>query len=311
MRTRDLTAANVVFIGGSGGIGLAAAVEVAARGADVLLVGRDRARGERASAAVSATNGPGEVSWVQGDVSSIAGVDAVAARIRAWRPVLHGLVHSAMHMPTTRAGSRVPQPSRSAARRRAAPARFRHALTDDGFEWAFGLQYLARYALNRALVDLLARSGDGRIVHVGAKVRPALVPELDDLQFARRRWSLLRALMSSQVLGHLHVQEAARRWHDQPVSATVVCVGPTRTETTADQALWIRALYRAIATTPQRSARNVVRVLTAADARPVDGTALRHPRRFAPTRLAYDAALARDVWDLSDRLARERGLSLA
>ncbi|WP_438025672.1 hypothetical protein [Sorangium sp. So ce233] len=33
------------------------------------------------------------------------------------------------------------------------------------------------------------------------------------------------------------------------------------------------------------------------------------PKRFTPTPLSYDAALARRAWELSEALVRERGLS--
>ncbi len=286
MSERNLQGANMVFVGGSGGIGLAAASAVARRGAAVLLVGRDRARGERAAQIVRAA-GAAEATWQQADISSVAGVARAADDIRAWRPALHGLVHSAM------------------------TSNFKRSTTPDGFELAFGLQYLARYALNRALADLLAASGDGRIVHVGAKAPRGLLPDLSDLQFERRKWALLRALMSSQVLGYLHVQEAARRWRDQPVTATIACVGPTMTDTIRRQSWWVRALYKAIATTPELSAQNVVRLLATPDARPLSGTALFRPKRFQATPLAYDAALATQVWQISEDLVEARGLALA
>ncbi len=138
MNERNLQNANIVFVGGSGGIGLAAATAVARRGAAVLLVGRDRARGEQAARIVREA-GAGQATWLQADISSVAGMERAAEAIRAWRPALQGLVHSAM------------------------TSNFRRSTTPDGFELAFGLQYLARYALNLALVEPLAASGDGRI----------------------------------------------------------------------------------------------------------------------------------------------------
>ncbi|KYF83061.1 hypothetical protein BE20_40205 [Sorangium cellulosum] len=285
MRERSVKGASFVFVGGSGGIGLAAAKAIASRGASVVLVGRDSARGEEAARAVREA-GAREVAWVSADVSSVAGVAKAVEEIRASRRAIHGLVHSAMTVS------------------------FRRATTADGFELAFGLQYLARYALNRALVGELAASGDGRIVHVGGKTPPGLVPDFEDLQFERRRWSLLPALMSSQVLGYLHVQEAAKRWQGLPVTASIACVGMTKTESTMRGPFWVRALYGLAGARPERSAENVVRLLTAADATPARGAVLFDPKRYSPTPLSYDPALARRAWELSERLVRERGLAL-
>jgi NAD(P)-dependent dehydrogenase (short-subunit alcohol dehydrogenase family) len=285
MDERNLHGANMVFVGGSSGIGLAAATEVARRGAAVLIVGRSRTRGARARDVIRQA-GASDVTWLPADVSSVTGVAKAAEAIRAWRPAIHGLVHSAME------------------------TNFRRTVTRDGFELAFGLQYLARYALNRALVDHLAASGDGRIVHVGAKVPADVLPDLDDLQFEHRKWTLRSALMSSQVLGYLHAQEAAKRWRARPVTLTIVCVGPTRTSTIAQQPWWVRALYRVIATTPERSARNVVRVLVSSHPGDFNGTVLIDPRRAEPTALRYDPSLAHQTWVLSERLTSEHGLLL-
>jgi NAD(P)-dependent dehydrogenase (short-subunit alcohol dehydrogenase family) len=285
MNERSLHEANIVFVGGSGGIGLAAATAVARRGAAVLIVGRDQGRGEQA-ARMLRDAGAREATWLPADVSSVAGMTRAVKGIRAWHPVLHGLVHTAVMV------------------------RMRRATTPDGFELAFGLQYLARYALNRSLVGQLAASGDGRIVHVGGKAPAGTLPDIEDLQFERRTWALLPALMSSQVLGYLHVQEAARRWHGQPVTASIACVGPTRTNNVREQPWWVRALYAVIATTPERSARNVVGLLTAVDVSNAHGAIFFDPKRFESTLLAYDAGLAKRTWEISEELIQKRGLSL-
>jgi NAD(P)-dependent dehydrogenase (short-subunit alcohol dehydrogenase family) len=286
MDERSLHEANFVFVGGSGGIGFAAAKAVASRGAAVLIVGRDKIRGEQAAAAAK-TAGARDAAWLEADLSSVGGIVQAAHGIRSWRPALHGLVHSA----TT--------------------VKFRRTTTQDGFDLAFGLQYLARYALNRSLVDQLAASGDGRIVHVGAKAPSGFLPNLDDLQFEQRKWSLLASLMSSQVMGYLHVQEAAKRWQGLPVTASIACVGPTMTNNVKEQPWWVRALYSVIATTPERSAKNIVRLLVMADACNTGGTVLFDPKRFQPVPLSYDESLTTRAWNISEMLVRERGLSLA
>lgn len=272
----------VVFVGGTSGIGLAAATELGRRGARVLLVGRSAARGAAAAREVRG----GE--FLAGDVSRVAGIAKLAVDVRTWAgDGLHGLVHSAMAPSWTRTE------------------------TPDGFELAFGVQYLARHALNRLLVDVLARSGDGRVVHVAGAVPRGTVPDLDDLQFVRRRWRLFGSLMSSQVLGYLHVQEAARRYPE--VLFTLACVGPTRTG--PDQLVgapwWAKVAYALVATTPEKSARNVVRLLTGdrAEVQVAQGANLRDPKRFVPTRLSADPELARRAWDIADELLRSRGLA--
>jgi hypothetical protein len=72
----------------------------------------------------------------------------------------------------------------------------RGTLAADGFEFAFAPQYFARACLNRPLLDRLAASGDGRIVHIAGNVPDFVNPDLNDLQFARRMWSFFRAILA-------------------------------------------------------------------------------------------------------------------
>lgn len=282
LMSRDVRGKAFVFAGGTSGIGRATALAMARRHADVLVLGRDATRGE-ATAKLLRDAGAGDARWARADLSSVAGIGAAARDILAWRRTFDGLIHSAMNVDLR--------------------ARTRQS-TADGYEHAFGLQYLARAGLNLKLVDALAASGDGRILHIGASPPARLVPDVGDLQFERRKWTLTASLMSSQVLGFLHVQEAARRWKDLPISIAISCVGPTTTDSIREQPWWARALYALIATTPERSAENGLRFLLDEDVRLARGAALKSPKKYQPTAIAYDAELAASVWRLAEAMLR-------
>jgi hypothetical protein len=283
---RDLRGANFVFFGGSTGIGRATAVELGRRGAAVLVVGRGREAGEAAIGAIGAA-GAAAAQFLAGDLSTVAGVSAVSQAVRAWRPQLHGIMHTAM------------------------AAFDGKQITADGFEFAFALQYLARAALNRLLVDRLAASGDGRIVHVAGDVPALFKPDLDDLQFERRKWSFFKSVLGTHILGFLHIQEAARRWRDRPVTIAASCVGSTRTKAMTDPAMpFIMRLMGRFGTTPEFSAANSLRLLAEVSASDAQGAMLRKPDRYRPQPIALNAADAARLWELTGRLAGQRGLAL-
>ena len=85
----------------------------------------------------------------------------------------------------------------------------------------------------------------------------------------------------------------------------------TRTETVRGWSWYVRALYRLFGASPEQSAANVIRLLTAGDVGHARGSILFDPRRYEPTPLALDAALARRTWALSEQLVCERGLVFA
>jgi len=283
---RSVTGANLVFFGGSTGIGRAAAIELGRRGASILIVGRGREAGEAAVASIKAA-GAASAEFLAGDLSTITGIAAVADAVRAWKPQLHGVMHTAM-------------------------AAFKgKQLTTDGLELSFALQYFARAALNRLLVDRLAASGDGRIVHIAGNVPLSFMPDLDDLQFKQRKWSFFKSILGPHLLGFLQIQEATKRWQGKPVTIAASCVGSTKTKAMSDPSMpLVMRLMGAFGARPEVSAENAVRLLTQASIKDADGAVLRAPKRYRPERLAMDSAQAARLWEITRAIAETKRLTL-
>lgn len=267
-------------------MGLATAIEIARRGGNILIVGRGTDAGSAAVEQVRAA-GATSASYLQADLSTVAGMHAAAQGVSAWRSQLHGIVHTAM---SAAVGKQV---------------------TTDGLEFAFALQYLARAALNRLLADSLARSGDGRVVFVSGNVPNFFMPPLDDLQFERRKWGHMKSVMGTHLLGHLHVQEATKRWTDRPIALTAVCVGPTKTKVMSDprMPLLMRIMGR-LGTTPEASSVNIVRALTAGSAAGIAGTKLPKPGSYRTERIDLGSDDAATLWSITSDITSSRGVVL-
>lgn len=283
---RDLRDANFVFFGGSTGIGRATAIEIGRRGGSVLIVGRGAEAGAKAVADIGAA-GAKAADFLQADLSTIQGMKAAADGVRAWRPALHGTVHTAM------AGFSGKQ------------------MTVDGLEFAFALQYFARAVLNRLLADALAASGDGRVVHLAGDMPKTAKPNIDDANFEHTKWSFFASIINTHLLGYLHVQEATKLWADRPITIALSCVGSTKTKAMSDPKMpFIMRALGVFGTTPEISARNTVRLLTKSSAVEAKGAILRNPKSYAPTPVAMNEADAALLWAKDAELARAKGLSL-
>lgn len=287
MQERDVKGKNFVFVGGSQGMGRAAAMALAGRGASVLILGRNKDAGAAAVAAAK-TAGAASADFISSDLSTVAGIRAAADGIRAWKPEIHGLMHTAMS------------------------AFNQKIITADGLEFAFALQYLARVGLNRLLISNLAASGDGRIVHIGGNVSPGMAGvDLDDLQFERRKWSFFKAILGTHHLGYLFLQEAAKRYADLPVSFAASCVESVKTQVMLDPKMpFIMRLMGRFGTTPELASRNAVTLLTTADASGLKGVIVPKSKVYAPQPINRDAADAAKLWDITTKLAQEKGLIL-
>ena len=156
-----MTGKSVLVTGGTGGIGKATAIGLAALGARVGITGRDPARTEAAAAGIRATPGSPAVDAFAADMSVQAGVRRLAAQVLDTYPRLDVLVNNA-------GGFRA----------------HRH-VTADGLERTFALNHLAPFLLTSLLLDRLTASAPARILTVssGAHARGRI--DFDDLQGER------------------------------------------------------------------------------------------------------------------------------
>ncbi|MEU9320916.1 SDR family NAD(P)-dependent oxidoreductase [Streptomyces sp. NPDC048295] len=138
----------VLITGATRGMGRRLALDLAGRGATLLLHGRDRARLEEAAAEARAA-GPGTaVRTFLADLADLDQVRAMAARISEREPRLDVLVNNAVV-----GGGATP---------------LRRELSRQGHELRFAVNCLAPCLLTRELLPLLTASAPARVVNVAS-----------------------------------------------------------------------------------------------------------------------------------------------
>ncbi|QIW96244.1 hypothetical protein AMS68_001762 [Peltaster fructicola] len=231
---RSLQGKHFAFFGGTAGIGFAAAQALAAEGASIALIGRSQSTGQSAVSTLKSA-GAGEVAFLEGDLSTLKGGQAAAAKVQAWSPVLDGVVHSAL------------------------TACNEKRMTADGLEFYYAMQYQVRITIDSLLRDNLAASGDGRIVHLAGPAPKMLTPNLNDLQYEKTSWGFYKACIGTHNLFFMFIQEARLRWQQQAISIAAVCVSSTKTKMQLDPSMpLLMRLSNYFAVTPEVSAQNII-----------------------------------------------------
>jgi NAD(P)-dependent dehydrogenase (short-subunit alcohol dehydrogenase family) len=146
--------------GGSSGLGLQTALGLARLGATLRLVVRDAGRGAEAKARIERETGAQDVRVETCDISSLASVRALAARIEERDDPVHVLVHNAGVLP----------PARSE--------------TADGIELTFATNVLGPYLLTELLLPRLRACAPARILFVTSGGMYTQRLAVDDLQSA-------------------------------------------------------------------------------------------------------------------------------
>jgi NAD(P)-dependent dehydrogenase (short-subunit alcohol dehydrogenase family) len=179
-----------LITGATSGIGLETAAGLAALGAQVVMVGRDRQRGEQARKAVVERSGNDRVDLLLADLSSLSEVRTLAREFLATHPALHVLV----------------TPARWSSR----------TTTVDGFEKTFAVNHLAYFLLTNLLLPRLRASAPARIVNVASEAHRFGSLDLADLQ-SEKRYRAMRVYGTSKLLNILFtvaLAKSSRVWRD-------------------------------------------------------------------------------------------------
>ena len=261
-----------VVTGATGGIGGATARGLAARGATVLLVARDAARGEALRESIARETGNGRVRLVRADLSSQAEVRAAAAEVAAAYPRVDVLVNNAAVYTRQRAES------------------------VDGIELQWAVNHLAPFLLTHLLLDRLRAAGGARVVTVSSGAHQGRLIPWHDMQMTRRYFGW-RTYGVTKLANLLFTRELARR--ERGLIAHAVHPGVVATELLMRGFPPIR-LFRRFLKTPEEGAATVLFLATSPDAARSSGEYWIDERRADPHPAARDDQAARRLWRWSE-----------
>jgi NAD(P)-dependent dehydrogenase (short-subunit alcohol dehydrogenase family) len=302
------TGKRIFITGANSGVGYAAAVELARRGAAVVMACRDRTRGEEAlralrAEAVGPESAAEKAELVLLDLASLASVRKVAEAEVARHQPLHCLINNAGVM-------------RPAKRR----------LTEDGFELQFGTNVLGHFALTCLLMPALemARASQvedsPRIVTVSSIAHLRGQIHFDDLQSAKSYWPT-RAYAQSKLANLMFTFALERRLRTATMGSVSIGVHPGVAESnlfkldaTGNWArLAERTIHRCIAMFLNTRLGGAIPTLYAATAPEAEGGAYYGPQEFFEMRggdvgpaqvskAAQDVAVQERFWAVCEEL---------
>jgi len=271
----------VVITGATSGIGEVAAQRLADMGARIVLVARDKTRGEAALARLRSADKSLAHSIHYGDLSRICEMKRLAAEIAAAEPRIDVLINNAGAI----FGSR--------------------QLTEDNFELTFATNHMAYFVLTLGLRERLLASSPARIVNTASDAHKGRVLDFDDLQSAKG-FSALNVYGRSKLCNILFTRELSRRWSGKGV--TVNCLHPgfvaTRIGNGSGGFLSHAArLAKTFAISPEKGAQTLVYLASSPHVASVSGEYFYRCRPATPTAEARDDAAAKRLWAESAKLA--------
>ncbi len=293
----------IVVTGGNSGIGYEAALQLARKGAHVVLACRDQRKAETAAAAIRSAQPSATVEVQPLDVASLASVRAFAAAFAAAHTQLHVLCNNAGVM--------------------ALPYR----TTADGFEMQIGTNHLGHFALTGLLLERLLGTPAARVVNVSSGAHRFGRIRFDDLhwQHGYRKWAaygqsklanLLFTYELQRRLGAAGVDVISAACHPGYAATNLQAAGP-RMEGSSVMERLAAAGNQLFAQTAAMGALPTLYAATAPDVRGGDyigpdglGELWGHPTRVSSNARSHDAAVAVRLWQLSEQLTGVRYTAL-
>ncbi|MEV8630668.1 SDR family NAD(P)-dependent oxidoreductase [Streptosporangium sp. NPDC051023] len=277
---RSAPARTAVVTGGNRGIGYAVAARLLQNGCDVVLVARDRERGETARASLAGAAGAAgaggaggaRVRLVVGDLSGVRKARETAEALRETCPRIDVLIHNAGLWPS------------------------RRVLDEDGLEQSFVVNHLAPFLLNHELEPVLTASG-ARVVQVsaGLYVKGQADPERTPTGLD---FHPMRTYADTKLCNLLLVPRFAERWKNAGVTINAVHPGVIRTGL-GDRGGPLGYLLKAaklLWKSPDVGARPVVRLALAEQVAGRTGRYFHLDAEQPLAPVAADAALAERLW---------------
>lgn len=152
----------VAIVTGTGGLGYETALALAHGGAEVVLAGRNSAKGKASVEKIRACSPGARINFEVLDLASLYSIGQFARRMSARLDRVDLLVNNAgvMNLPNRQT-------------------------TTDGFEMQFGTNYVGHFALTAQLFPLLRSAREPRVVNLSSLYHRAGKIDFDDLQHSR------------------------------------------------------------------------------------------------------------------------------
>lgn len=274
--------------GASSGIGKETALGLAGMGATVLMVARDRARGEIAARDIRQKAQGGNIKLLVADLSSLNEVRQLASQVLNEHDRLDVLINNA------------------------GVALSSHQTTEDGLEKTFATNYLGPFLLTNLLLDRLKQSAPSRIVNVSSDTHKQIktIP-WDNLQ-GERKYSSQAAYNLTKLFDILFTYRLSSRLTTGTGTGTGVTANclhpgwPMRTALDRDVrgafALFLKAA-KLFAISAEQGAETSIYLACAPEVVQTSGLYFTKCRPAESSTLSHDEAAAERLWSLSENLS--------
>jgi NAD(P)-dependent dehydrogenase (short-subunit alcohol dehydrogenase family) len=267
--------------GATAGIGKVTAAALAARGAVVVIAGRNPQKTADTAREIQAATG-NTVDYLLADFADLRQVRKLAAAFQHKYTRLDVLVNNAGGYFNSR---------------KAAPS--------GGLEMTFWVNHLAPFLLTNLLLGQMAASGPARIVTVASEAHRFDNMNFADLGFERFYFGF-RAYARSKLANILCTYELDRRFAQDGIRANALHPGHVATDIWRTNfpgiGPYLKRFMQLFSLTPEQGADTMIYLASAPEVEDVSGKYFIKRKTVRSSRLSYDPETARRLWEFCEKM---------
>jgi len=284
----------VIVTGSTNGIGEVTALELARKGAEVVLISRSQGKLENTVSKIKSETGNDNVSYIQADLSSMADIRKAAEQFLQSHNRLDVLVNNAGAFFSDRKQS------------------------VDGNEMTMALNHLNYFLLTHLLLDTLkqtaSENGEARIVNVSSSAHRGGNINFDDFQ-AENGYSGFGRYSESKLMNVLFTYDLARRLEGTNVTANVLHPGFVNTGFGMNNnglvKIALDLIQKLVALSPEKGAETNIYLASSPDVKGVSGKYWDNKQEKESNSASHNLETQKRLWELSEELTGIKPLQTA
>lgn len=270
-----------LITGANSGIGKFTAMGLAKSGAKVIMVSRNKEKGQKTLQEIVGKTGNNEVELLTADFASFESVKKLVLEYKSKYNKLDVLINNA--------------------------GTFFSELhyTKDGIEMQFAVNHLAPFLLTNLLLDTLKKSSSPRIINVSSKLHYRGSMDFDDL-YLKKGYDGLKAYCQSKLANVLFTYELSRRVEGTGITVNCLHPGGVRTGLVNKNTSGIYKIgwifLKPFMISPVTGA---ITSIYLAGSNEVEGMTGKYFDKCKPkrsSRISCDREIARRLWEVSEKL---------
>ena len=265
-----------LITGCNSGIGKVAAIELAQKGYEIIMLVRDSEKSRMAYEEIKNASG-GKITLKYADLASLDSITKISEEIAAQYERIDVLINNAGLF----------------------KRKFEKSV--DSFEMTLAVNYFATFALSILMIPLLEKSKQARVVNLTSELYKRGKVYLDS-DFAIQKFDGNKAYADSKLLVVYFTRELSKRLASKNITVNCVHPGVVGTDVFREYPKWFARLMNLLISKPEEGAKPTIYLASSED---LDGTTGKYFYKSKPKefdKIANDSELMVKIWAKTEEL---------